>query len=618
VTSLRQAVILAAGKGMRLSKYTKNVPKSFLPIKYGQTIIDRMLSQLKKNGIRDVVVVLGFKEEYGLDCLEEISRMDETFHLHPASNPYYEHTGTLKSLLIAAEFLPYAEEDFLLIEGDVICVDTIIEMIANSGDNKLVVDSSSALDEESMKYTLDEERKIKRISKNIPDEDCDGEFIGISSISGKTWKQFLLRAQNIDSEIPDAFYEEVIHQGSVDFEVLDIAPLQWTEVDFPDEYKRARHIFAQEKKISIDRSLLEKTSHTPSIFSISKDLDIQIHDFCFLANPYMVDEEFINTISMEIKQLISTYPPLQPQLAELVSAFHDHRIPPENIVVGNGASEIIHFLNESTTGSIVPIPTFSEYTEGLPNVATYQLQEMDHFNIDVDDFVAYCKKCSPLHYPNIILINPNNPVGRILKREEVIHIARELEDFNVIVDESFINFADPSYSILDIYDKFENMCVIKSFGKILGMPGIRLGALYSHSNIIKKIRSKTPVWNVNSIGAYVLRLMSNPDFRQLIHTSCEQTKKATEKFFDALSQIEGIKPYAPTANFVFVKLLGNIGSAELRDRLLEDRILVRDCSNKIGLYPKFLRIATRKDGENKKLIRHLQMILAEKSDGSEI
>ena len=70
---LTQAIILAAGVGSRLSKYTSNFPKALLPIKYGQTIIERMFHQLKINSITDIIVVLGYKSDESVKIINEIS-----------------------------------------------------------------------------------------------------------------------------------------------------------------------------------------------------------------------------------------------------------------------------------------------------------------------------------------------------------------------------------------------------------------------------------------------------------------------------------------------------------------------------------------------------------------
>jgi len=86
--------------------------------------------------------------------------------------------------------------------------------------------------------------------------------------------------------------------------------------------------------------------------------------------------------------------------------------------------------------------------------------------------------------------------------------------------------------------------------------------------------------------------------------------KEKEFFYEELYNIEGLKVYKPSSNFIFIKLLGNISSEELVDQLAKKGILIRDCSNFRGLEKgKFIRVAVRTLKENIKLLKELKLIL---------
>lgn len=86
--------------------------------------------------------------------------------------------------------------------------------------------------------------------------------------------------------------------------------------------------------------------------------------------------------------------------------------------------------------------------------------------------------------------------------------------------------------------------------------------------------------------------------------------KEKEFLYRELSNIKGLKAYKPSANFVFLKLLGNIFSEKLKEQLAKKGILIRDCSNFRGLEKeKFIRIAVRTRKENIKLLKELKLIL---------
>jgi threonine-phosphate decarboxylase len=607
------AIILAAGKGSRLAKYTKSIPKALLPIKYGQSIIERLLHQLQDNGFKDVVIVIGYMENNTTQRINELSKNYNNLNINVVSNPEFETTGTLKSLLIGMENIENLNQDILVVEGDVVCDSQIIEKVLTLNCNTILGDSSKKLDDEAMKYITDKSGVVQRISKDIPSNTSTGEALGIVYLTNVKETGFFPNAKKVFKSNNYSFYEEVIDTKSIEFKVIDVYPFKWTEVDFPVEYKKARQIFSGTEKIKFNQSIFDETNHSPSIFSLINDFDIPIKDFCFLANPYLLNDSFIDEMSLELKQLFSTYPPLQNQLAESVSKFHNNNILPENIAVGNGATELIHIINLNSNGSIVPIPTFSEYIDNVDNVLTYQLKEENNFDLDMEEFIEFCRQQDRRKYTNIILINPNNPIGRLFQKHEMELLLNSISDYTIIIDESFIDFSDKEESVLDLINDFKNLVVVKSFGKTLGMPGARVGAIYSSKNYIKKVSRKIPVWNVNCIASHILNLMSDNKFKEKLFESISMVKNDTKELYNDLKSIDRLKVFQPYGNFVMAKIINGMMAKELRNLLLEDGIFIRDCTNKIGLGPEYIRIASRTKEENKDIVRHLEILLIDYS-----
>ena len=143
------------------------------------------------------------------------------------------------------------------------------------------------------------------------------------------------------------------------------------------------------------------------------------------------------------------------------------------------------------------------------------------------------------------------------------------------------------------------------------MPGVRIGAIYSNADYIKEMQTKVPAWNVNSIAAYVLDLMTTESFRINMQESFKKIANDTIELYYSLKQINNIKVFQPTGNYVLIKLLGEMNSTYLRDQLLSDRIFVRDCTNKTGLDNKFIRIASRTLKENYDVAKHIEVMLAD-------
>ena len=105
--------------------------------------------------------------------------------------------------------------------------------------------------------------------------------------------------------------------------------------------------------------------------------------------------------------------------------------------------------------------------------------------------------------------------------------------------------------------------------------------------------------------------MAKQEFRDNIQDSLKMITHDTAQLYNCLKKIKNIKVFQPTGNYVMIKLLGSMNSTELRNHLLSDRIFVRDCSNKIGLDNKFIRVASRTIKENYDISKHIEMVLAD-------
>ena len=197
------------------------------------------------------------------------------------------------------------------------------------------------------------------------------------------------------------------------------------------------------------------------------------------------------------------------------------------------------------------------------------------------------------------------------QKEEIIQVLIALKEYKIIVDESFLDFSDPDQSVLDELLNFDNLIIVKSFGKTLGMPGARLGAIYSNKLYIDAISKNVPIWNVNCIASHIIELMSKNDFKNRLKSSINKVKRDTMELYCQLDSIPYLKAYKPTGNFVMIKLMNGMLAKDLRDILLKEKIFVRDCSNKIGLDQKFVRIASRTKQENLDISKHIEIILAD-------
>ncbi|UKI27627.1 MAG: aminotransferase class I/II-fold pyridoxal phosphate-dependent enzyme [Bacilli bacterium] len=172
----------------------------------------------------------------------------------------------------------------------------------------------------------------------------------------------------------------------------------------------------------------------------------------------------------------------------------------DNILIGNGAAELINNLRYIVGKRIgLTIPSFNEYVRCFPDCEiTYINSSDDNYRLSLNKIIDKLDDVDTM-----IIISPDNPSGSCLKYEEVIEILDIAKEKNkqVIFDESFMDFANNNYTLIDddILNKYSDLDVIKSISKSYGVPGLRLGVLASgNEKYIKTINNNLPVWNINS------------------------------------------------------------------------------------------------------------------------
>ncbi|GAH61521.1 unnamed protein product [marine sediment metagenome] len=140
------------------------------------------------------------------------------------------------------------------------------------------------------------------------------------------------------------------------------------------------------------------------------------------------------------------------------------------------------------------------------------------------------------------------------------------------------------------------------------MPGLRIGYLIAHKEIIARLRQHQPPWNTNSLAQLAAELILND--KEYIKKTHKLVEKERKFLFEQLARIEGLRPYPSVTNFLLVKIeRAGITSRSLKELLLKKGILIRDCSNFRNLNDKYIRIAVRTHRENLRLLAVLKEVL---------
>jgi threonine-phosphate decarboxylase len=359
----------------------------------------------------------------------------------------------------------------------------------------------------------------------------------------------------------------------------------------------------------VRRHLFYETSHSPSLVDLVGYHEAkEIIDFCFIANPYYPTAEMLQDLQQNLPNLIKSYPSSNP----LISQQHLGevlRVNPKHLIIGNGASELITLINTTFIDRVVvPIPTFGEYIEKLKDhrdAELYPTDPQDHYQLRLPEYLAWARR---RNLRALLVINPGNPTGQLIALDEMVEFLERASDCElVIVDESFIDFAGESIpSLLPQADRFSNLLIVRSMSKHCGVPGLRLGYCYSGNlYILNRLRRFIPTWNLNMLAQYFLSMLPATD--AAYHEARRHLIRDVRWLYDALKSVPWIDAYPTGANFVLFRITNGVTATELQSRLLvEHRMYVRDCSNKVGMDAFHVRVASQGRARDERLIDALR------------
>jgi histidinol-phosphate/aromatic aminotransferase/cobyric acid decarboxylase-like protein len=242
----------------------------------------------------------------------------------------------------------------------------------------------------------------------------------------------------------------------------------------------------------------------------------------------------------------------------------------KNIVVGNGAAELIKSLIEGSSGKLgIVRPTFEEYSHRYdPGKLVVFWPDNDDYSYSVQDLITFFEDKG---ISTLVLINPDNPSGNHIKKADVYRLIDWTAErgIKLIVDESFADFADePDNSFFDqlLLDTNPHLYVIKSISKSFGVPGLRLGVLASgNTEMIAYMKKDVAIWNINSFAEFYLQIAQK--YKNDYSCALELFREERARFIEALSTIRGLRVIPSQANFVMAELTTSMSASD-RTRLL--------------------------------------------------
>lgn len=357
--------------------------------------------------------------------------------------------------------------------------------------------------------------------------------------------------------------------------------------------------------------MTETIDHGGTVFAQARALGIapdELLDFSASINPLGPAPGVREAVCSAFEKVLH-YP--DRESFELRRALADvHRVGIDNLVVANGSTELIYLLPRLLPGAkgLIIAPAFSEYAQAL-NRAGWQT---DHVLLSpANGFALSLEKLAKRlaeGFDLLFLCNPANPTGTLLPAtmiEEILRLCRRAGTF-LVLDEAFMDFCEGE-SAKGLIAESGGGIVLRSMTKFYAIPGLRLGYAVGHTEVIRLCAESLEPWSVNTPAqvAGVASLASDGYRERTIgYVSVER-----EALARGLAELPGLTPFSSAANYLLVEMRNGITSAELRSKLLEKKILIRDCANFQGLDGRFFRVAVRTKEENRRLLAVLAEVL---------
>lgn len=596
-----QAIVLTAGLARRMQPLSLEHHKALLPVG-DTTILGRIMDALVSVSVGRVTVVTGYKAQ---DIEKALLRNYPNLDFRFVHNERFEHTNNIVSLALALESIEL-DDDIITLECDLLFEPIILrQLVAHPAENVALVDLwRIGMDGTVVKlkdgwvesvYTTASQHSRFSYRKKY-------KTLNIYKFSADFCRSTLLPmlkvyAQSLDEH---SYYEVVLGMlsGLPKYRIagLKIDSRTWTEVDDPNDLEVARFNFDPESRTDI----LDQ--------AFGGHWNFDILDFSFMSNVYFPTGAMMAAIRHSLPELISSYGSTQKILNEKLGLFLFCRS--ERLEVLHGASQLLPILSRIFEGCkvAIPSPTFGEYPERFQDAQYYA----DRPGIDLEEIRALAAICEV-----IVIVNPNSPTGTTLGTNEIYRLASEFPKTTFLVDESFLAFSSER-SLLDTLEHapLDNVIVMTSLSKALGIPGLRLGFVYS-SNLVtlKKIRDEMPIWNLGSITEYFLELLVK--FRSDLTNSIELTKRDRDHLANALMEVTAFDHvHAGGGNFVMACISKNfpLTAAQIRSELLkQNRIEIKDVTSKFDDSVERLRIAVRSHEDNVILVKALESLVKRSS-----
>jgi len=285
------------------------------------------------------------------------------------------------------------------------------------------------------------------------------------------------------------------------------------------------------------------------------------------------------------------------------------KIDKKRIILGSGSDQIFELICKAylKKGDEVIVPKYSfiiyrMYSKN--NGAKIIYAKERNFTVSVKDIISKVTKKTKI----VFLANPNNPTGTLINKKELLLLRKKLRnDILLVVDDAYYEYVkQKDYSSgLELFKKSKNVVITRTFSKIYGLAGLRVGWGYASKKIISVLNQIKPPFNVSRPGLFAATAAIKDN--SWLNKEIKHINKWSKILFNKFKNLK-IETNQSQSNFLLVNFNRvKANSNKVFQRLAGLGVLVR----KMDIYgiKNSLRITIGKSDENKKLILGLRRIL---------
>ena len=349
--------------------------------------------------------------------------------------------------------------------------------------------------------------------------------------------------------------------------------------------------------------------HGGNIYKIAQRLGCassEIIDMSSNVNPLGPPPGLVDFLKENLN-VITALPEVDSSL--LVLSFADrYGVDPATVLAGNGSTQFIYSIPPAlgTKRALIIGPTYADYADAcsMHNIhfEYFIAQETQGFKADMNMIIKQVKR-----FDTVFICNPNNPTGTLYRGAEIESLCKAFPNTFFVIDESYLPFVTSGDDESMLGRGLPNVIILNSMSKIFRISGLRIGFIIASKNIIETLTRYSLPWSVNALAQAGVRYLMehNAEVNAFIDRTRELIENEKKRFAEKLKNVAGIKLFASTTSFMLAKLVNRHTADTICQTLLQEKILIRNCSNFKGLSDRFIRISLKDSKTNLMLVEKL-------------